>query len=132
MDPEEPDGMASSSGMPFGGRPVPVAPGDVLRVPGWCRDGFVVDVPPVPIPVVELDCPPGAAEMPADPGLVGVAAGGGVLPPACCAAPVPPPPGACAKAADDTVINDIAMTADRCNLCRMITLRVACGRTNVP
>ncbi|WP_160169096.1 hypothetical protein [Bradyrhizobium sp. Ai1a-2] len=127
--------MASSSDMPFGDRPVPFAPGDVLCVPGWFRDGFgVVDVPPVPIPVVELDCPPGADEIPADPGLVGVATGGGALPPPDdappCAAPVPPP-GACAKAAD-VIINDIAMTADRCNLCRMVILHVACGRTNVP
>ena len=98
----------------------------------------MVDAPPVPIPVVELDCPPGADEMPAEPGLVGDA--GGALPTPddapLCAAPVPvpvpvPPPGACAKAADDAVINDIAMTADRCNLCRMVTLRFACGRTNV-
>ncbi|MGY3616356.1 hypothetical protein ACVJGD_002552 [Bradyrhizobium sp. USDA 10063] len=126
--------MASSSGMPFGDRPVPGVPGDVLGVPGWLRDGLgVVDVPPLPIPVVELDCPPGADEIPADPGLVG-AAGGALptpddVPP--CAVPMPPP-GACAKAADDAVINDIAMTADRCNLCRMIILRIACGRTNVP
>jgi hypothetical protein len=134
MRPEEPGGMASS-GMPFGDTPVPVAPGDVLGVPGWLRDGLgVVDLAPVPIPVVELDCPPGADEIPADPGLVG-AAGGALptpdhVPP--CAPPVPMlPPGACAKVAEEAVTNDIAMTADRCNLCRMITLRIACGRTNV-
>jgi hypothetical protein len=124
---------SSSSGMPFGDRPVPVVPGDVLGVPGWLRDGLgVADVPPVPIPVVVLDCPPGADEMPADPGLAGVA---GLLTPDDVppwAPPVPAlPPGACAKAAEDAVINDIAMTADRCNLSRMITLRIACGRTNV-
>jgi hypothetical protein len=135
MRPEEPGGMASSSRMPFGEMPVPVTPGDVLGVPGWLREGLGVVNVPVPIPVVVLDCPPGADEMPADPGLAGAA--GGALPtpddaPPC--APVVPvlPPGACAKAADDAVTNDIAMTADRCNLCRMITLRIACGRTNVP
>jgi hypothetical protein len=136
MRPEEFGGMASSSGMPFGDRAVPPLLGDVLGVPGWLRDGFgAVDVPPVPMPVVELDCPPGADEMPAEPGLVGAA--GGALPTPddapLCAAPVPvpvPPPGACAKAAG-AVINDVAMTADRCNLCRMITLRVAYGGINV-
>jgi len=127
--------MASSSGMPFGDRPVPVLRGGVPGVPGWLRVGLgVVDVAPVPIPVVELDCPPGAGEMPADPGLAG-AAGGALptpddVPPSAPPAPVLPP-GACAKAADDAVINDIAMTADKCNLCRMIVLHVACSRTNV-
>jgi hypothetical protein len=120
--------MASSSGMAFGDVLLPLAPGDVVDVPGRLREGLgAEDVPPVPIPVVELDCPPGADEIPAEPGLLGAA--GGALPTPPCAAPVPvPPPGACAKAANDAVINDIAMTADRCNLCRMITLRCACDQ----
>jgi len=68
-------------------------------------------MPPVPMPVVVVDEPPGADEMPAEPGF-GAPTGGTVPVPGAVpiAAPAPAP---CANADTGAPISDIAMSAVR-------------------
>ena len=63
-----------SPGSPLGDAPVPMLPGDVVfGTPGWLIPGLLrvdpVVVPVRPVPVAVVLEPPGAAPMPAVPGL---------------------------------------------------------------
>jgi hypothetical protein len=83
-------------------------------------------VGPVPVPVVVVDVPPGAAKMPADPGFV-------VVEPAVdepCA-PVATP-AFYGNAEDVTETRAIATAAERCNLCRMRDIRFESRDVNAP
>jgi hypothetical protein len=67
---------------------------DVLGAPGWLIPLFrfvLLPTPPVPMPVVVVDEPPGADVMPAEPGLVVVVPTGGT-PPVPGAVPTPAAP----------------------------------------
>src|SRR4029077_6395440 len=77
--PGKPGCAGSSPGNPLGAAPVPIVPGVVVfGAPGWGRPG--PGLMPVVEPVPVVDGPPGADEMPADPGLVVVVPTGGTPP----------------------------------------------------
>jgi hypothetical protein len=69
-----------------------------------------------------VDGPPGADEMPADPGLVVVVPTGGTPPMPGATPPAPAAaPAFCANAEEAAVTRNIVSKAERCNLCRMRT-----------
>src|ERR1700754_1863116 len=124
---DEPAG--SSPGRPFG---EPMAPGpEALGVPGWPIPPelrLVLDpVPPMPMPVVVVEEPPGADVMPAEPGFAGAAPTGGAPPTPGAVHICTPPAGAavapCASMDEVAPIRDIATSAERCSLCRIVELR---------
>src|SRR6266404_1171761 len=74
------------------------------------------------MPVVVVEAPPGAEMMPAAAGLAGAPTGG--LVPTPGAVPVwAPAPAPCANAGAPLPITAIAMSAERCSLCRMVVLQ---------
>src|SRR5688572_4459536 len=96
----------------------------VLGTPGALGPpGFkpVLEPVPVPLPVVVVDDPPGAGEMPAEPGFC-VPTGGTVPVPGAVPTPAAPAPAPCARASlvvcPIAPIRDIATSAVSCSLCR--------------
>src|SRR4051794_37510926 len=114
---DEPGWLGSSPGRPVG---EPIAPvPEALGVPGWFIPPplkLVLEPPPMPMPVVVVEEPPGADEMPAEPGLASALPIGGA-PPTPGAVPICTPAAAalCANMEVAAPIRDIATSAERCS-----------------
>jgi hypothetical protein len=94
----------------------------MLGAPGSVMPVLVRAVAPVPMPVVVVDAPPGAAVT-----VFGVPTGGTVPVPGVVPIPIPAP---CAKATAGVPIRVIAISADKYGRCRMTELRFECHSDN--
>lgn len=97
---------------------------EIFGAPGW----LMPELSPVVVPVAVVDGPPGADEMPADPGLVVPTGGTPPIPGATwvCAAPAAP---LCAKAAGIAPSNDKLTAAAKCSLFPMKLSSLMLGST---